>query len=123
MDINSDLSCNSRVTDTNVSLGSSQDPENAMALYDNAGYPDQLGFSRGMALRHQHGYWVWPRPQVSLWYLVLSWVMDTNTDSSCGSTMDTDMVLSSSLDSDVTMAPDGNAGHPGGHSPHCTMTF
>ncbi|KAH0516101.1 Proto-oncogene c-Rel [Microtus ochrogaster] len=64
MDITTDPSC-SRNTDPDM---------------PSAGHPDQYDPSGGMALGHQHGQWLWPRPQASTWPLVVIWVMDINTD-------------------------------------------
>ena len=55
-----------------------------------------------MVLRHQHGLRLWPRPQVSVWPLVVSWVTNINIEPDCGRTGDPDMVLGSSPGLDVT---------------------
>ena len=45
------------------------------------------------------------------------WAMDIHPEPSCGRTMNPDMVLSSSLSLDVTMAPGGSTGHQIGLMP------
>lgn len=59
-----------------------------------------------MSLGYQHSHRRWARPQTSVWPLVVvTWIMDVNTDPSCGRTMDSDMVPSSSHGMDATKAP------------------
>lgn len=60
---------------------------------------------------------MWQSISLSVWPLVAIWAMITHTYSSCSWTMDTDMVLCSSRDPDVTMALIGNTGHSVQHGP------
>lgn len=69
----------------------------------------QHGPGSGMPLTYPPCHKLQPRPQGSLWSLVASLAMDISTDTGCGRTMNSDMVLGSYPDSDVTMVPGGSA--------------
>lgn len=60
---------------------------------------------------------MWKSISLSVWPLVAIWAMINHTFSSCSWTMDTDMVLCSSPDPDVTMVLIGNTGHLVQHGP------
>lgn len=75
-----------------------------MASCGSIGLLGQYGLSGGTALRYQHGHKSQSRSWTSVWTLMVPWSMDIDKEHGSGRIMDTDMVLSSSPDLDVTMA-------------------
>ncbi|KAL6064844.1 hypothetical protein STEG23_009027 [Scotinomys teguina] len=59
-----------------------------MPLHGSRGHPDQYGPGSSMAPRHQNDRSWQPRPRISLWSLVATWVKDVNTDPGCSRAMD-----------------------------------
>lgn len=68
--------------DTDMALGNSSGLVVTMALGGNTGYSDGHDLGGSVALGHQHGSRLWPRPQASSWSLVVKGTMDINTDPS-----------------------------------------
>lgn len=77
-----------------------------------------------MTLRHQYSLRWKSRPWMSLWYLVITQAMGTNTDPSCSRARDPHMALASSTDPDITW-PTCRLGHPCQPVPHhlCISSF
>lgn len=116
MDFSTDHSY-SRTRDTDTALSSSSGPDNTRALDGGNGLPEQLGPGNGTTLRHLHGHRLRLRSQASVCSLVAKWPMTSTL------AMKQDMVLGSSLSSDVTMSPGSSAGHQVWHSTHGNVSL
>ncbi|KAL6090305.1 hypothetical protein STEG23_029493, partial [Scotinomys teguina] len=113
-DINPDHDC-CRHKDSDNAFGSSPGLGNTMVLGANTGHSDQDVSGDSMALRHSHIHRLWPRPQASMWSLVVTWTTDIKTDP--------DMFLGSSLGPDSIVVPGGSAGYLDQHGPRDSMAL
>lgn len=50
-----------RVTNPDMALGHSSDPNNTMASVDSPGHPNQPGYRSGIVLGYQHGHKLYSR--------------------------------------------------------------
>ena len=112
-----------RITDPAMALDNSPGPDDTVAPGDSESYSDQHVPGGCIAVRPPCDHKLWSRPWASLWSLAATWTMAINTDPGQSRSMDTDTALGSSLDQNVSIAPDGSAGHPDRHGPSGSMTL
>lgn len=80
--------------------------------------PDYYGFSGIIAIRHQHGHRQWSRlPGIDVAFVGTK-AMNITTELRCGRIMDLDMILSSSPDLNITLAPGVSADYSDEYGPH-----
>lgn len=99
-----------KAMDPDMILSTSLGSHDTMTLGGSIGHSDWYGFGRGSFLGPYHSHKWRPRTRTSLWTLVATQAVDTNTVPDCCKTMNTGMVLGSRLGLNVTMALDYNIG-------------
>lgn len=121
-DFITDPSC-SRNSDPDVAPGSSLGLDITNGIRSSIGHPDWHGPVAAQPSDTNMTTGSGPDRGTFMWFLVVSWTININTDPSCGSATDPDMFLISRLGPDVTLAQGGSEAPSDWHGSSGSMTL